>query len=88
MAIVYYPRDAQVYVRTPVGAAMTGLYIDVAPNQIIILSGSGVTSASTDFVTASYALTYLVSMSRSDLADTASVALNGGISIIESRMFL
>ncbi len=89
MAIVYYPKDAVTYVRTAPGAEMTGLFIDVATSQIIILSGSMPFSSSVDLITASYALNYLVSSSKADTADTASFAQNAAsaVDVLGNQVF-
>ncbi len=85
MAIIYYPVNAQTYIRRVVGGVMNELFIDVAPDQIIVLSGSTVGNA-IDFITASYALTYLIS---SSVCDTASYAKNaGGASVLEIQTFI
>lgn len=62
MAIIYYPTDAQVFTRQVAGGQMIEMYIDVAPNQIIVISGSTPTTASIDFITASYAATASVTV--------------------------
>ncbi len=73
MAIIYYPSAAGVITRQVSGGQLTEQFIDVTPNQVIVLSGSIVGNA-IDFVTASY-------------AGTASVALQGGASVLEVQIF-
>lgn len=88
MAVVYYPVSASTYVRRVSGREMIEQYIDVAPDQIIVLSGSNVGNA-VDFITASYALTWAVSMSLADYATTASYATTfESQATIQMRMFL
>lgn len=79
MAVVYYPVSASTYVRRISGREMIEQYIDVAPDQIIVLSGSNVGNA-VDFITASYALTWAVSMSLADYSTSASYATTSSYS--------
>jgi hypothetical protein len=83
--IIYYPTDATVYTRQVGGQGITEQFISYAPDQVIIISGSTQPSASTLFVTASYALTYAT---MSSLAITASYALTGGgAGVLQSQVF-
>jgi len=86
MAIIYYPANAVTYVRRVLGGQMIEQYIGVAPDQIIILSGSTV-GAAVDFITASYALTYEYMFtssfsSQSYFSSQSGVALEGGAGLI------
>ena len=85
MAIIYYPANSTVYSRRVGGQQVIEQYIDVAPDQIIVFSGSTQPTASTLFITASYALTYAT---MSSLAETASYALTGGgADILQTQIF-
>ena len=80
MAIIYYPASAVTYVRRVSGGQMIEQYIGVAPDQIIVLSGSTV-GAAVDFITASYALTYEY-MFTSSFSSQSIVALEGAAGLI------
>jgi hypothetical protein len=81
---IYYPTQAQTYVRQVGGPnAITEQWIGYGPDQVIVISGSFPPTASTMFITASYALTFAVSTSLADSASysqTASFSLNAGLS--------
>jgi len=87
MAIIYYPVSAQTYVRAVSGGQMVEQYVDVASDQIIVLSGSTPGTAAVDFITASYARTYLISASYSDNSGTSSFSLGGGASVLQTQVF-
>lgn len=74
MAVIYYPSNAIVSFKS-LASGMTGLFVNVSPDQVIVLTGS-VNSTSADFLTASYALSFLASSSHADTATTASFALS------------
>ncbi len=56
MAIIYYPSGSLTYTRQVSGGQMIEHHISVASNQIIVLSGSVPATASTDFISASFAV--------------------------------
>lgn len=76
---IYYPSNAATYIRQVGGPNMiTEQWIGYGPDQVIIISGSYPPSASTAFISCSYAITYTTSMS---LADTASYAKTASYSM-------
>ena len=77
MAIIYYPSGSTQYVRTATYGGMIEQFINVAPNQIIYLSGSTI-GVPTDVATASYAQT--ASVSISSLASYVSPSVYGSVS--------
>lgn len=77
---IYYPSNAAVYVRQVGGPdRVTEQWIGAGPDSVIIISGSYPPTASTAFITASYAIIYTTSMSLADSASwagTSSYSLN------------
>jgi hypothetical protein len=77
---IYYPSNAVVYTRQVGGPNMvTEQWIGSGPDSVIIISGSYPPTASTAFISASYAIVYTTSMSLADSASwagTASYSLN------------
>jgi hypothetical protein len=80
---IYYPSNATVYVRQVGGPnAVTEQWISSGPDSVIILSGSYPPTASTAFISASYAIMYTTSMSlatTASYANTSSYSLNSSL---------
>lgn len=89
MAIIYYPSGSTQYVRTATYGGMIEQFINVAPNQIIYLSGSTI-GVPADIATASYALTALnaPNVTASGVASPAYILTGSFMTYVESSYVL